>query len=182
MRKIYYTQFHHSITYLFLFLCIGNINALFPSNHCRCLTTHNLRYNSQKINDPTSLSLLHMTDSTSTADIIADKTNSASNDYQVKLPRVEFEYCTGCRWMLRSAYMAQEILTTFEKEIGEVALIPSKGVSGTFVVRVNGIEIWERKRNGGFPEIKEFKQLVRNIVSPDKSLGHSDTSSKVITL
>lgn len=98
----------------------------------------------------------------------------------VKLPRVEFEYCTGCRWMLRSAYMAQEILTTFEKEVGEVVLIPSKGLSGTFIVRVNGVEIWERKRNGGFPEIKELKQLVRSIVSPEKDLGHSE--SKVITL
>lgn len=27
------------------------------------------------------------------------------------------EYCTGCRWLLRAAWMAQELLTTFEKEL-----------------------------------------------------------------
>ena len=95
------------------------------------------------------------------------------------LPSVDFEYCTGCRWMLRSAYMAQELLTTFEKEIGEVALIPSRGLSGTFIARINGEVIWDRKTNGGFPEIKELKQLVRDKIDPSKSLGHSD---KVITL
>ena len=36
--------------------------------------------------------------------------------------RVEIEYCTQCRWLMRAAWMAQELLTTFEAEIGEVAL------------------------------------------------------------
>ena len=88
-------------------------------------------------------------------------------------PRVEFEYCTGCRWLLRSAWMAQELLTTFEKEIGEVALIPCKNEPGTFIVRLNGVEIWNRKISG-FPDIKELKQLVRDGISPDRSLGHTD--------
>ena len=41
--------------------------------------------------------------------------------------RVEIEYCTQCRWLMRAAWMAQELLTTFEAEIGEVALVPGKG-------------------------------------------------------
>jgi len=110
----------------------------------------------------------------------SSSSSSSSSSSEVRLPRVEFEYCTGCRWMLRSAYMAQEILTTFEKEVGEVALIPCKGIAGTFIVRVNGVEIWDRKINNGFPEIKELKQLVRSVISPEKDLGHSE--SKVITL
>ena len=28
--------------------------------------------------------------------------------------RIEIEYCTQCRWMLRAAWVAQELLTTFE--------------------------------------------------------------------
>ena len=28
---------------------------------------------------------------------------------------VRIKYCTGCRWMLRSAYLAQELLTTFDE-------------------------------------------------------------------
>ncbi|HAK28203.1 MAG TPA: hypothetical protein DCO90_03000, partial [Sphingobacterium sp.] len=36
--------------------------------------------------------------------------------------------------------------------------------------------IFDRKRAGRFPEIKELKQLIRDLIAPDKSLGHSDKS------
>jgi selenoprotein W-related protein len=93
--------------------------------------------------------------------------------YSLNNPRVDFEYCTGCRWLLRSAWLAQELLTTFEKDLSEVALIPSKGEAGTFIIRLNGQEIWDRKKQG-FPDIKDLKQLVRDKVDPSKNLGHSD--------
>ena len=98
-------------------------------------------------------------------------------------PRVEFEYCTGCRWMLRSAYMAQELLTTFEKDLGEVVLIPCKGEMGTFIIRIDDKEIWNRKSTStpGFPDIKDLKQLVRDVIAPEKSLGHSDKKPDIIT-
>eukprot|EP00611_Tribonema_gayanum_P013271 TRINITY_DN2408_c0_g1_i1.p1 TRINITY_DN2408_c0_g1~~TRINITY_DN2408_c0_g1_i1.p1 ORF type:complete len:104 (-),score=38.21 TRINITY_DN2408_c0_g1_i1:663-974(-) len=79
----------------------------------------------------------------------------------------------GCKWMMRSAWLAQELLSTFEKEIGEVALQPSP-VSGTFRIAANGIEVWERKKDGGFPEAKVLKQRVRNVIVPTKDLGHSE--------
>ncbi len=82
------------------------------------------------------------------------------------------EYCTGCRWLLRAAWMAQELLTTFEKELAEVALRP--GTSGVFRITLNGDTLWDRKADGGFPDIKELKQRVRDRVAPDKALGHSD--------
>lgn len=88
------------------------------------------------------------------------------------LPRVEIEYCTQCRWLLRAAWMAQELLTTFEQELGEVALVPGSG--GIFEVRVEGTSIWSRKERERFPEMKELKQLVRDRVAPEKELGHSD--------
>lgn len=31
-------------------------------------------------------------------------------------PIVEIEYCTQCRWLLRAAWMAQELLVTFEED------------------------------------------------------------------
>jgi selenoprotein W-related protein len=68
--------------------------------------------------------------------------------------------------------MAQEILTTFEGEMGEVALVP--GTGGVFEVRLNGTLIFSRKEAGRFPESKELKQLVRDHIAPDKPLGHSD--------
>lgn len=87
-------------------------------------------------------------------------------------PRVEIEYCTQCRWLLRAAWMAQELLTAFEQEIGEVSLIP--GTGGVFEVRANGETVWSRKSEGRFPEITELKQRVRDRIAPDKPLGHSD--------
>lgn len=69
--------------------------------------------------------------------------------------------------------MAQELLSTFEGQLGEVALRPSE-VAGTFVVWLDGCMVWCRKRDGGFPELKVLKQKVRDVVSPQKSLGHSD--------
>lgn len=88
------------------------------------------------------------------------------------LPRVEIEYCTQCRWLLRAAWMAQELLTTFEQELGEVALVPGSG--GIFEVRVEGTTVWSRKEQERFPDMKELKQLVRDRVAPEKELGHSD--------
>lgn len=87
-------------------------------------------------------------------------------------PRVEIHYCTQCRWLLRAAWMAQELLTTFADELGELALVPGRG--GVFEIRVDGESIWERVRDDGFPEIKELKQRVRDRIAPGKSLGHSD--------
>lgn len=87
-------------------------------------------------------------------------------------PRIEIHYCTQCRWLLRAAWMTQELLTTFEAEIGEVALIPATG--GMFDVKVDDVLIFSRKKEGRFPESKELKQLVRDKIAPDKSLGHSD--------
>lgn len=87
-------------------------------------------------------------------------------------PRVEIRYCTQCRWLLRAAWMAQELLTTFEQELAEVSLQPASG--GVFEIRASDQLIWSRHRDGGFPDIKELKQRVRDVIAPEKPLGHSD--------
>jgi selenoprotein W-related protein len=68
--------------------------------------------------------------------------------------------------------MAQELLTTFEAELGEVALTP--GTGGIFEVRLNEELIYSRKEAGRFPESKELKQLIRDRIAPERNLGHSD--------
>lgn len=88
------------------------------------------------------------------------------------LPVVTITYCTGCNWLLRSAWMAQELLSTFQNDLGEVALRP--GTGGAFEITLNGTVIWERKRDGGFPDIKVLKQMVRDRIDPARSLGHID--------
>lgn len=87
-------------------------------------------------------------------------------------PSVEIEYCTQCKWLLRAAYFAQELLSTFEADLGGVTLRP--GTGGVFEVRVGEAIAWSRKAEGGFPEIKELKQRVRDLAVPGKDLGHTD--------
>jgi selenoprotein W-related protein len=84
--------------------------------------------------------------------------------------RVSIAYCTQCNWLLRAGWMAQELLTTFRDEIGEVALIP--GTGGIFEIRVGDALVWERKRDGGFPDVKALKQRVRDEIAPGRDLGH----------
>jgi selenoprotein W-related protein len=86
--------------------------------------------------------------------------------------RVTIEYCTQCRWLLRASWLAQELLTTFEAELAEVALLP--GTGGVLDVRVDGELIFSRAQAGRFPEAKELKQAVRDRVAPGRDLGHSD--------
>jgi selenoprotein W-related protein len=88
-------------------------------------------------------------------------------------PTIQIEYCPKCGWMLRAAYMAQELLTTFTDDVHGVLLQPSE-VSGTYIIRVNDAVIFDRREAGRFPEVKELKQFVRDVVAPYKSLGHSD--------
>src|ERR671920_332929 len=92
-------------------------------------------------------------------------------------PRLEIEYCTQCRWLLRAAWTAQELLTTFQKELGEVALVP--GTGGVFEVRLGDETLWSRKERDGFPELTELKRLVRDRIAPERSLGHTDRAAGV---
>ena len=86
--------------------------------------------------------------------------------------RIVITYCPRCRWLLRAAWMAQELLTTFERDLGEVALRP--GEKGIYEIHLDGALIWSRAAEGRFPELKELKQRVRDVVAPDRALGHSD--------
>ncbi len=88
-------------------------------------------------------------------------------------PCVEIEYCVGCRWLLRAGWTAQELLVTFESELAEVTLVPSKN-KGVFIVRLDGRTIFDRAEADRFPELRELKQRVRDEIAPEKSLGHSD--------
>jgi selenoprotein W-related protein len=88
-------------------------------------------------------------------------------------PAITIEYCPQCGWMLRAAYMAQELLTTFVNEVHAVTLQPAT-LAGTYIISIDGDVLFDRRKEGRFPETKELKQLVRDRVSPGKSLGHSD--------
>jgi selenoprotein W-related protein len=88
-------------------------------------------------------------------------------------PVIEIVYCTRCRWLLRAAWIAQELLGTFEADLGGVTLVPN-AEGGVFELRLAGERIFSRAEAGGFPEIKALKQLVRDRVAPGRDLGHID--------
>jgi len=90
-------------------------------------------------------------------------------------PIITIIYCPKCGWLLRAAYMAQELLTTFADDLGGVLLKPSE-TNGQFTIFIGESACFDRKKNGGFIDIKQIKQMVRDQVNPEKFLGHTDRS------
>ena len=88
-------------------------------------------------------------------------------------PEVTIIYCTQCQWLLRAAWLAQELLSTFSADLGKVSLQP--GTGGVFIISCEGVQVWERKADGGFPEAKVLKQRIRDQIDPQRNLGHNDT-------
>ena len=97
---------------------------------------------------------------------------SATADIPTRRPCVRIVYCPRCRWLLRAAWMAQELLLTFERDLAEVTLQP--GGKGIYDIFVDGDIVWSRGTEGRFPELKELKQRIRDRIAPDRALGHSD--------
>ncbi|RQP17373.1 SelT/SelW/SelH family protein [Parapedobacter defluvii] len=91
-------------------------------------------------------------------------------------PTITIEYCPKCGWMLRSVYLASELLTTFNDELNGVMLRPSE-TEGKFTIYIDGHPVIDRKTDGGFPEITALKRLIRDHVAPDKLLGHSEKTT-----
>ena len=96
-----------------------------------------------------------------------------SENISMEKANIEIEYCIKCKWLLRASWISQEILSTFSDDLSGVTLIPSN-IAGIFEIRCGNKIIWERSKKGGMPTIKEIKQNVRDIVAPEKDLGHID--------
>lgn len=92
-------------------------------------------------------------------------------------PAVTITYCTQCNWLLRSGWLAQELLSTFGQDLASVTLVP--GTGGIFRIDVDGEELWERVKDGGFPDAKILKQRLRDRVWPDRDLGHADRNKDI---
>ena len=119
-----------------LLFCILKPTLSFPSAPFRLITT---RHKGRAVNFANyykrskSIFLKQQQEDDDHHDGNVNKSNSSS-----LLPEghsLSIEYCTGCRWLLRSAWLMQELFTTFNDEMGNITLIPSKPPSpgGTFV-------------------------------------------------
>ncbi len=85
-------------------------------------------------------------------------------------PRVEIRYCTQCRFLLRAAWLAQELLTTFENELAEVALVPGSG--GIFEVTLEGEVVASNRETKQMPDPAAVKRLLRDRIAPGRAIGH----------
>jgi len=90
-------------------------------------------------------------------------------------PAITFTYCTQCNWLLRTARVAQALLSSFGQDIGSGTMIPGDG--GVFQITLDGAQIWDRKDQGGFPEARQLRQRIRDRLWPDRDLGHLDGHS-----
>ncbi|KPK38622.1 MAG: hypothetical protein AMJ69_08020 [Gammaproteobacteria bacterium SG8_47] len=88
---------------------------------------------------------------------------------------IQIEYCTKCGFLLRAAWIAQELLRAFEDELREVSLKPGGG--GNFTVRLDDEVLFSRRERGRFPEAKELKFLVRDAIGSPRRFGHTEKQS-----
>ncbi|BGO94788.1 hypothetical protein NBRC10512_005393 [Rhodotorula toruloides] len=119
-------------------------------------------------------------------------------------PRLCIEFCDRCRWLHRATWTQTELFLTFPPSthsstgLRSISLVPRNApeTGGRFRVwllrdtaqrdaqgkekeKWRGWElVWDRKIEGGFPEMKELKQRIRNLIAPSQDLGHSDKPAK----
>lgn len=87
-------------------------------------------------------------------------------------PEIYIEYCTGCRFVVRATWIAEELLFTFGERLGAVALVPRSG--GVFVVRLGAEVLFDKAVEGRFPDPRELRAVIRDRIAPELDLGHSE--------
>ncbi|RPD61904.1 hypothetical protein L226DRAFT_613260 [Lentinus tigrinus ALCF2SS1-7] len=97
-------------------------------------------------------------------------------------PSITIEFCDRCRWLHRATWTSTELFLTFPTPIIKaINIMPlnAEDTAGRFRVWLyrdgkDPVMVWDRKFEGGFPELKVLKQRIRDHIQPGKSLGHSD--------
>jgi len=98
-------------------------------------------------------------------------------------PGITIEFCDRCRWLHRATWVQTELFITFPSPaLKAITIIPRNSLEtgGRFRVWLSlpdtdaPVLVWDRKTEGGFPELKDLKQRIRDHIQPGVSLGHSD--------
>lgn len=154
-----------------LLMCSTGYSWMLSPRHCNRQSSHHITRASEHNNKRQYQLVLH----TLGNDVVHEEGFVEKKNQKV---HIEIEYCPGCKWMLRSSWMMQELLSTFEADIARIALIPSSDI-GTFTIRVDDKVLWDRRVEvtKGFREVKVLKQVVRDCIDPQRSLGHLDRTA-----
>lgn len=107
---------------------------------------------------------------------VAQALSTMGND---KLPCVDIAYTREHRQ--RALYLAQECLRTFSDEVKSLSIRSLEDATSIEDLQVSVIHhndatnlnvsiVWEK----GLPETKVLKQKIRDVLVPEKALGHSD--------
>ena len=86
-------------------------------------------------------------------------------------PEIIITYCTQCQWLLRAAWLAQELLSTLPTTWGGCPGARERRDLPHQLRRRADLGAQARRR---LPEAKELKQRVRDRIDPQRSLGHND--------
>ena len=89
-----------------------------------------------------------------------------------KKHHIEIKFCPKCKWLSRASWISQELLSTFESDLSSVTLVPSE--SGVFDITCNQSLIFSRKEENSFIDVAIIKQRIRDLIDPDRNLGHID--------
>jgi selenoprotein W-related protein len=85
---------------------------------------------------------------------------------------IEIKFCPKCKWLSKATWISQELLSIFGSDLSSVTLVPSE--SGVFDITCNQSLIFSRKEENGFIDVAIIKQRIRDLIDPDRNLGHLD--------
>ena len=90
-------------------------------------------------------------------------------------PTLSITYCRVCHFAPRAAWVAQELLHTFEEHVAGVTLVPGGG--GQFDVALDGELIFSNKTEGRFPEMRELREAIAARIEGAPRPRHSSAAS-----
>ena len=108
---------------------------------------------------------------------------------QFLAPHLTITYCTGCNWLLRATYLAQEYLRQ-QHSTAAVTLIPCRppAKGGTFRVTIATTKhhdtpqlVWDRSIEGRFPETDELLERIAQLSAANSTDNDDDNDNPATT-
>lgn len=85
---------------------------------------------------------------------------------------LDIRLCPKCKWLFRATWISQELYNLLESDLESIKLVQSD--SGVFEVYCKKNIIFSRHVEKVFIDIAIIKQRLRNLIDPERDLGHTD--------